>query len=344
MAILLDCLPLIVGWILTWQAASLYHLYIARTITGLGIGAGVPIASIYLREISTPDLRGTLTILMPAAANTGNLLMYILGWLLSWRLTCIPGALLPLLPPLLLVFLPETPAWLLARGRRQQAKENLSKLRGLEVEQVEEELTSLEAVVQSESSNQAGSWRETLARLSDRTVLLPMTLLVFLFFTQSFSGSNMVSYYTVTILQMAEIPLDENLTAILVAAQYVFGYCLSSIMVTRIPRRALLMGSLALMMTANLAAGLVLLDKRTGATNMTSEEEHLTIVDADNLLGLDPSQEEGEVQEPSSSFVSLIPVFSCILITFGYACGLGPVPFILFGELFPSESLLCRPQ
>ena len=35
-----------------------------------------------------------------------------------------------------------------------------------------------------------------------RTVLLPMALLVFLFFTQSFSGSNMVSYYTITIFQV----------------------------------------------------------------------------------------------------------------------------------------------
>ena len=32
-----------------------------------------------------------------------------------------------------------------------------------------------------------------------------------------------------------------------------------------------------------------------------------------------------------------MPVISCILITFGYACGLGPVPFILFGELFPNS-------
>ena len=91
-------------WVLSWvifylihcQARSLAHLYLARCITGVsvaaapsiifpcpqvqvGIGAGVPIASIYLREISTPELRGTLTILMPAAANTGNLVwrMYI---------------------------------------------------------------------------------------------------------------------------------------------------------------------------------------------------------------------------------------------------------------------------
>ena len=76
-------MPLSLGWLLTWQARSLSHLYTARAITGVGIGAGVPIASIYLREISTPQLRGTLTILMPAAANTGNLLMYILGWLLA---------------------------------------------------------------------------------------------------------------------------------------------------------------------------------------------------------------------------------------------------------------------
>jgi hypothetical protein len=38
-----------------------------------------------------------------------------------------------------------------------------------------------------------------------RTVLLPMALLVFLFFTQSFSGSNMVSYYTITIFQASSV-------------------------------------------------------------------------------------------------------------------------------------------
>ena len=37
------------------------------------------------------------------------------------------------------------------------------------------------------------------------------------------------------------------------------------------------------------------------------------------------------------ALLSIVPVISCVLITFGYACGLGPVPFILFGELFPSS-------
>ena len=123
----------------------------------------------------------------------------------------------------------------------------------------------------------------TLARLVGPTVTRPAALLVFLFFTQSFSGSNMVSYYTVTIFQLARIPLDENLAAVLVAAQYVLviierktkedmypycvlwrlqGYGLSSVLVRSLPRRSLLVASLLLMLAANLAAGAALLARQ----------------------------------------------------------------------------------
>jgi len=340
LAILLDCIPLIVGWLLTWQAQCLDHLYIARAITGVGIGAGVPIASMYLREISTPELRGTLTILMPAAANTGNLLMYILGSLLPWRLTTLPGAILPLLPIVLVYFLPETPVWLLSRGRKDDAEKNLCSLRGMSTTQVHDELKALEAV-EEEEKNQEQSISATISKLLDRTVLRPMALLVFLFFTQSFSGSNMVSYYTVTILQMANIPLDENLAAILVAAQYVVGYCLSSMLVTRISRRALLFGSLTLMMLANLGAGLVLFHSKVPVDSAISNRtEHISIIEADQLISLTDLEQAAlplPVPGVMDQVLSMVPVISCILITFGYACGLGPVPFILFGELFPSS-------
>ena len=43
------------------------------------------------------------------------------------------------------------------------------------------------------------------------------------------------------------------------------------------------------------------------------------------------------VSRPSSmsELLGLLPVLSCVLICFGYAAGLGPVPWILFAELFP---------
>ena len=215
-------------------------------------------------------------------------------------------------------------------------------------------MAGLELVVKKETGSGSQTWSQRFNALLTRTVLIPMVLLVFLFFTQSFSGelrtivrlsiitclvlgSNMVSYYTVTIFQMAEIPLDENVAAILVAAQYVVGYSISSVLVTRVPRRVLLIGSLILMMMANFAAGMVLLEKNVEDQNITANTTHyIDVTDGENFQF---ENSDYDLEEQEFDGYSLIPVLSCIFITFGYACGLGPVPFILFGELFPSKDI-----
>ena len=93
------------------------------------------------------------------------------------------------------------------------------------------------------------------------------------------------------------------------------------------------------MMMANLGAGLVLLEKydqEDKTENNTNEGSPSAIVDSDNIIAVENTNiSPGD--EKDHSIFSFIPVLSCILITFGYACGLGPVPFILFGELFPSK-------
>ena len=168
------------------------------------------------REISTTELRGNLGVLFPAFVNSGFLVMFILGAILPWRLATLPGAILPLVPVVLVYFIPETPAWLLSRltindfyinikninrGRMEDATNTLCRLRGLSASQVQEELDTLIAIEKKDHIVKK-SLSEKLRKLQDKTVLKPMTLLVFLFFTQSFSGSNMISYYMVTILQV----------------------------------------------------------------------------------------------------------------------------------------------
>ena len=125
---------------------------------------------------------------------------------------------------------------------------------------------------------------------------------------------------------MSKIPLDENLAAIIVAAMYIVGYGLSSILVRRIPRRTLLFGSLFMMMMGNLGVGITLYHNNLSAYSPVYNESNPQAI-----------AEEKQVAGLTDYVVSLVPVLSSILITFGYACGLGPVPFILLGELFPSK-------
>ena len=81
----------------------------------------------------------------------------------------------------------------------------------------------------------------------------------------------------------------------------------------------------------------MLLDKHEETEDSVNVTNNLVIVDADNLVGLEANTDDQIIVEESHGIYAYIPVISCVFITFGYACGLGPVPFILFGELFPSE-------
>lgn len=343
MAVLVNCVPLVIGWLCTTFSQNLTHLYIARTVTGLSIGAMVPIHTIYLREISTEELRGSMAIFMPASCNTGNLGMYVVGYLLPWRLATLPGSALPLLTVAFLYFMPETPTWLVSRGRRKDAIKSLRYLRGLDNAGVESELQNIEKI-HNNSNKESYSFSQKCSTFFSRSVLVPMALLIFLFFTQSFSGSNMVSYYTVTIFQIAEIPMNENLAAIIVASQYVLGYCLSSFFVTRVGRRVLLMFSLVLMGLANLSAGFVLMFKAARSGEEAKELVNPVMVTDTGLgeeitanltnISHDIALEDEDVM---SHVVSFIPVVSCIFITLGYGCGLGPIPWILYGEILPGS-------
>ena len=98
----------------------------------------------YIAEIASPRLRGGLGSINQLAVTLGVVLSYIVGSQLSWQMTslfaCGPVTLLILL----MVFMPETPRWLLANNLRHKALRELTWLRGPQYD-VEEECFEIES-------------------------------------------------------------------------------------------------------------------------------------------------------------------------------------------------------
>ncbi|KAK4791503.1 hypothetical protein SAY86_031916 [Trapa natans] len=126
------------GLVMLW-APNVYILLLARLLDGFGIGLAVTLVPVYISETAPPEIRGLLNTLPQFMGSGGMFFSYcmVFGMSLldspSWRLML--GVLsLPSLVyiALSLMFLPESPRWLVSKGRMEDARKVLQKLRGLE--------------------------------------------------------------------------------------------------------------------------------------------------------------------------------------------------------------------
>lgn len=124
------------GLVMLWSP-NVYILLLGRLLDGLGIGLAVTLVPVYISETSPPEIRGSLNTLPQFMGSGGMFLSYCMVFGMSlmespnWRL--ILGVLS--IPSLFyfvftIFFLPESPRWLVSKGRMHEAKHVLQRLRG----------------------------------------------------------------------------------------------------------------------------------------------------------------------------------------------------------------------
>jgi MFS family permease len=136
MLILSSVLYFVSSLIMLWSP-NVYVLLLARLIDGFGIGLAVTLVPLYISETAPPEIRGSLNTLPQFSGSGGMFLSYCMVFVMSllpspdWRIML--GVLV--VPSLFffgltIFFLPESPRWLVSKGRMAEAKEVLQRLFG----------------------------------------------------------------------------------------------------------------------------------------------------------------------------------------------------------------------
>ncbi|XP_033364384.1 uncharacterized protein LOC117242098 [Bombus vosnesenskii] len=134
------------GWLHIYFATSVRMLYFARGILGIGVGIARTINPMFLSEVADIKLRGRLGTLIATNVYFGSLVAYIQGLGLTYTSHLLALAGISAISILPLIYIRETPYFLVAKGKKEQACKSIAYYKGIEYpDQVRVELRALRA-------------------------------------------------------------------------------------------------------------------------------------------------------------------------------------------------------
>ena len=185
---------------------DLIQFSMARLLGGIAIGIASTLSPLYIAEISPAQKRGLLVCLNQLAIVSGILLSYSVNYLLTgagpanWRWMFASAAVPSIAFLLTLLFIPESPRWLMQKGREQEAKHFLSQIVGPQAASAE--IEAIRAAISEESGD--------LLDPAFRKALI-VAILIALF--SQFTGINTIIYYG-SIVFLEHVPHQTASTAL----------------------------------------------------------------------------------------------------------------------------------
>ncbi len=191
----------IIGTLIATFASSIYIILFGRLFIGLAIGIGSYVAPLYIAEVSPFELRGALVSLNQLAITIGIMCSYLINYAFtnidgSWRWMFAIGLLPAIALSIGMIFLPESPRWLIKQNLTEKAINILQHLRNSK--NVAHEVQEIQHSLKAKQAN----FREIFAPWI-RPVLFLGAMLGFI---QQVTGINTIIYYAPTIFELAGFP------------------------------------------------------------------------------------------------------------------------------------------
>ncbi len=353
-------------------APSYTFLVVARMIGGIGVGASLIIAPMYIAEIAPPAMRGQMVsfnqlniVIGISVAFFTNYLILRLGqsdaaWAQSlmfetynWRWML--G--LETMPAVLYFFclfaVPESPRWLVMKGRSSAGLVVMEKASGKEAAQ-----RDLKAVLASLRADAKKSDNANFKALFAPALRLVLIIGIVIAIVQQITGINAVFFYAPMIFEQSGIGTDASfMQAILVGMVNLAFTVVAILLIDRLGRKPLLVTGLAgvAISMAVLAFGFwsatYMLDP--GALSALPEEVATALMPlAGEMFTSDLAfkeaitgaagvelvkQFQSEIISAAIEMNSLLILFSILAFVASFAVSVGPVMWVLFSELFPNR-------
>jgi SP family sugar:H+ symporter-like MFS transporter len=302
------------------QGITETHIFfvIARIAGGIAVGSASVLSPLYISEVAPANIRGRLTTMQQVMIIIGLTAAFLVNYFLAqsagnslgeiagtsaWRWMYLAQAIPAIIFFIALLFIPESPRYLVSAGKIEQARSVLTRLFGKA--EADKKIIDIQASFGSEHR----------PRLSDvtnsKTVFRPIVWAGLLLATfQQFVGINIIFYYGETLWKMAgvseEVALERNIISGLVSIGAVL---VAMAVIDKIGRKPLLMiGSLG--MAATLGA---MTWAFAGAGT-----------DAFGNLALSES-------------TGAIALVAANLYVIFFNASWGPVMWVMLGEMFPNQ-------
>nr|XP_040583393.1 facilitated trehalose transporter Tret1-like [Lepeophtheirus salmonis] len=316
-SLIIDSVTASIGLLMVGLAPSFPYLLIGRLLCGHASGSGTVTIPIYTSEISLPKVRGMTGSFMSSFLLSGYCIAILLGSSFHWRTTILLLIALPVLSGIFLFMAPDSPVWLLQKGREEEAFKSLSYFRNDIFEVREEmELIKMSIVVhqcdKSESKGFMDEFQTKLKRFKSTEFIKPLLICIFL--TAGFvewNGIGAISFYMVNFIEKVKIPVDPYFGASFnTVGRAIFGI-ISTVWIGKFPRRKVIMTCIILMATGSL---------------IISTYHILLSNDYFVHFGIE-----------DNSFIPWIPAIGFLIISFSYTSGYIQISYMCQSELLPSD-------
>ncbi|HEY0412857.1 MAG TPA: sugar porter family MFS transporter [Allosphingosinicella sp.] len=297
---------------------------LARIVGGMAVGAASVLSPAYISEVAPASIRGRMTTVQQIMIITGLTAAFLVNYFLAasagvstarfwagleaWRWMYLIQAVPAAVFLIALFFIPESPRYLVSKGRNDTAVAVLTRLFGADIAR-----TKLEEIRATFSEDHRPRLSDVLAPAGARSFLGMRPIVwvgIMLAVFQQLVGINVIFYYGATLWQLAGFSENDSLLINIVSGAVSIAACFVTIaVIDRIGRKPLL-----LIGSAGMAATL------------------FVMVYAFSHGSLDP---EGNLV--LSRDLGLVAVVAANLYVIFFNVSWGPVMWVMLGEMFPNQ-------